>query len=336
MEPEARYTLIGTVVLGLALAAVLAVVWLSGSGRSKDSRQYTIVFERQSLEGLQVGGDVNMRGVKVGQVEMFTIARDNINRVKVAVRVDGRTPVSENTRAVVARNFLTGIARINLETPGTPGPELTRVPDGERHPVIPEGESGLQQIAESANRLALSGEEALTKLNALMSEQNQQAFGEALVGVRDLAVGLSTRLAALDRTLAGVDASARAFRGASERVGTALDRGAARLEPLTAQAETLLRDSRAAVTDLRAALGAGDVALRELARASRTLERQAESLGRRADDAADAGMLELRASAQELRRTAELLSVALERLAEPRSALIGPASRDLGPGEGAR
>lgn len=336
MEPDSRYTLIGAIVLGLALAMLASIVWLSGSGRSRDSRMYTIVFERQSLEGLQVGGDVNMRGVKVGRVELFTIDRDNINRVKAAVRVDSHTPVSENTRAVVARNFLTGIARINLETPGTPGPELTQVPEGERYPVIPEGESGLQQIAESANRLAMSGEEALANLNTLMSDQNQKAFSEALASVRDLAAGLNARLAAVDASLAGLDATAKAFRRTSERASEAIDAGSARLGPMATQAETLMRDANGAVTDARAALGAGQEALRQLAQASRTLERQAETLGRRADDAADASMLELRASAQELRRTAELLSVALERLSEPRSALIGPSRRDLGPGEGAR
>lgn len=336
MEPETRYTLVGAAVLGLVLAVIVALVWLSGSGRSKDSRLYTIIFERQSLEGLQVGGDVNMRGVKVGRVEQFTIDRDNINRVKAAVRVDGRTPVSENTQAVVARNFLTGIARINLETPGTPGPELTRVPGGERYPVIAEGESGLQQIAESANRLATSGEQALANLNTLMSPENQKAFGDTLAGVRDLAVGLNTRLATLDSALAGIDASARSIRKASDRIAEVVDVGARRIDPLATQAEALLRDSSLAVGDMRSAIGAAQGTLRDLTQASRALERQAESLGKRAADATDAGMLELRASAQELRRTAEQLSTALERLSEPRSALIGPRSRELGPGEAAR
>lgn len=315
MEPETRYTLVGAIVLALVAAAIATLIWLSGSGNARNSRLYTIVFDRQSLEGLQAGGDVNMRGVKVGRVEMFTIGRDNINRVKVTIRVDGRTPVSENTRAVVARNFLTGIARINLETPGTPGPELTSVPDGERHPVIPEGESGISQIAESANRLALSGEQALTNLNTLMTPANQKAFSDALLGVRDLAVGLNARLAALDSAIDGV-------------------------APLMRQSEALLRESTAAVGELRAALGSGQAvlgdaqtAVREFTRVSRALEQQAGALSRRADDAADAGMLELRASAQELRRTAEILAVAIERIAEPRSALLGPASRELGPGE---
>ena len=127
MEPEARFTAIGAMLLALLVAAAAATVWLTRSGPRADLRYYTIYFERQSLQGLQVGGDVEMRGVQVGRVERFSIARDNINRVQVTIRIDGRTPVSTNTVAVVGRKILTGLARIDLVTPGEPGPELTAV-----------------------------------------------------------------------------------------------------------------------------------------------------------------------------------------------------------------
>ncbi len=125
MEPEARFTAIGAILLALLVAAAAATVWLTRSGPRADLRYYTIYFERQSLQGLQVGGDVEMRGVQVGRVERFSIARDNINRVQVTIRIDGRTPVATNTVAVVGRKILTGLARIDLVTPGEPGPELT-------------------------------------------------------------------------------------------------------------------------------------------------------------------------------------------------------------------
>ncbi len=69
MEPETRYTVIGAVVLALIGAAVFGYLWLSSSGRAADFHYYTVYFERQSLSGLQVGGNVNMRGINVGRVE---------------------------------------------------------------------------------------------------------------------------------------------------------------------------------------------------------------------------------------------------------------------------
>jgi len=41
VEPEARYTLIGTVLLAIAVAALGAFVWLSSSGNKADTRQQT-------------------------------------------------------------------------------------------------------------------------------------------------------------------------------------------------------------------------------------------------------------------------------------------------------
>lgn len=328
MEPESRYPLIGAIVLLLGLGAAFAFAWWARDGAA-DAPYYTVVFDRQSVEGLQVGSDVSMRGVKVGRVERFTLGSENINRVKVLVRVDRQAPVSENTSAVVARNFLTGLARINLETPGEPGPQLTHVPPGEDYPVIPEGTSGMDQIAESANRLALSGEEALANLNRLMAPENREAFGQALAATRDIAVGISERLDALDRTLAGVDASVRAFGETNRDIAAAAQ-----------QARLVMSDAGAALGEARTMLTEGSAAIRdtrstleEFTRLARTLEREAGEVGARASGAADTGLLELRATAQETRRAAELLSQALERLSEPRSALIGPGARELGPGE---
>src|SRR5690606_22498720 len=133
MEPESRYTFVGAVVLALVAITILGYLWLAGVGSADNFRYYTIHFEQQSLEGMQIGSDVNMRGVKVGRVQEYSISRDNINRVDVVVRVDRETPVSVNTRAVVGRNLVTGIARIDLDTPGTPGPELVLVAEGERY-----------------------------------------------------------------------------------------------------------------------------------------------------------------------------------------------------------
>lgn len=329
MEPEARYKLIGVTVIALLAAVALVFVWLSRAGVAAEFRFYTIHFERQSLEGLQVGGDVNMQGIKVGRVEAFSIDRDNINRVNVVARVARRTPVSTNTTAVIARNLVTGIARINLETPGTPGPELEAVPEGESYPVIAEGTSDMEQIAESANRLVLSGEQALENLNRLMADDNQRALGETLAAARDLAVGLNARLATLDGTLRNVDASAQAFMQTSRQVGA-----------LAESAGGLVQESKATLAELRGVAGSGRAALdesrgtlAEFARLARTLERQSADLVPRVTDMADIGLLELRATAQETRRAAEALSLALERLSEPRSALIGPSAGELGPGE---
>ncbi|MCL4746024.1 MAG: MCE family protein [Burkholderiaceae bacterium] len=340
MEPETRYTLVGTLVIALVAAAAFALVWLQGAGVASEFRFYTIYFERQSLEGLQVGGDVNMRGIKVGRVEAYRIERENINRVKVTVRVGRVTPVSENTEAVVDRNLVTGIARINLVTPEDLGPPLDTAPENEAYPVIAEGTSDLQQIARTANSVVAAAEATLRRVNEVINEENVLAFREALIGVRDVAQGVNRRLDTIDSavvalrdtarsfqdTALALTGAARAVQGNTDQVGGAIVDIGKRVEPILVDAGAAMRETRATLQQVGAVLG-------DLTNATRTLERDASALARRAGDATDVGVLELRATAQQLRSGVDQLSRTLERLEDPRSALLGPGERKLGPGE---
>jgi phospholipid/cholesterol/gamma-HCH transport system substrate-binding protein len=255
MEPEARFTFIGALLLVLLLAAAAATVWLTRSGPRTDLRYYTIYFERQSLQGLQVGGDVEIRGVQVGRVERFSIARDNINRVQVTIRIDGRTPVSDNTVAVVGRKLLTGIARIDLVTPGTPGPQLTAVAAGEQYPVIAEGHSDLEQITGAVNGLAAKGAKVLDAVDELLKPENREAAAATLASIRDMAEAIRNTAESAQRVAGSTDAAVR-------------------------EATTTLRDlSRVAAALERAA----DVGVNELRVTTQELRSSAEIVARTAD-----------------------------------------------------
>lgn len=312
MEPEARYTAVGATLLALVVAVVLAMTWLARTGARADFRYYTIYFERQSLEGLQIGGDVNMRGVKVGRVESYSISRQNINRVQVTVRIDRSSPVSTNTVAIVDRNILTGLARINLATPGQPGPELAEVPTGESYPVIPEGESDIEQLTGAMNRLAITGAKALTNMEELLNQENREAFGATLANLRQISAALSKRMGRLDEVADALAKSAVEFGKSSQDIAVAVERVSAGAQPAIKQA---------------------DATLRELARAVQALERETTALAKRLEQATDSGAHEIRATAQELRSSAEILSRAADRLQDPRAVIFGPSAAQLGPGE---
>jgi phospholipid/cholesterol/gamma-HCH transport system substrate-binding protein len=331
MEPEARYTLIGTVLLALAVAAMGAFVWLSSSGNKADFEFYTVYFERQSLEGLQIGADVNMRGVKVGRVEDYTISRDNINRVAVTLRVARATPVSENTSAVVARNFVTSIARINLETPGKPGPPLSQVPEGERYPVIPEGTSDIDQITSSVTRLATQADVVLGQLSEVLGPGNQSNLAQTLAAIRGLSEALNQRVALIDQTSKTLQSSAHEFRQSSQAFTLTLQSVNGMIGPLGQEAGQTLRDARLALQSLAETGRRLETAIDG---SLKGLDRDLGKLSQRTTDAADLSVLELRATAEALRSSIELISRTLDRLHDPRAALLGPSQQQLGPGEG--
>ncbi len=319
MEPEVRYTLVGAIVLALIAAVSAAYVWLAHGGGAASFHFYAIHFESQSLDGLQLGSDVNMRGVKVGRVQEYSISRDNINRVEVVVRVDRETPVSLNTKAVIARNLVTGLARIDLVTPGTPGPELVEVTPGERYPVIPEGTSDLEQIAGALSRLTVTGESALANLEQLLEAGNREALVGAVVAIRDLARGLDQRLERIDGMSEGIRATALAMQHSSRDIAASVGQVA--------------RDGSAVLHDLQPLGRQAQATLADLSAAARALERESAAVTQRLGSTADAGVLELRATARELRQGAEQLSRVAERLRDPRAALLGPSPAQLGPGE---
>mgnify|MGYP003628066350 CR=1 FL=1 len=312
MEPEARYTMIGAFVVALMLALAIALVWVSGAGSGSDFHRYLIVFEKQSLEGLQVGSDVNMRGVKVGRVENFGIDRDNINKVSVEVRVDRRTPVSTNSEAIINRNLVTGLARIDLNTPGEPGPELDPSAD-DGLPVIAEGRADLDEITETASSLVASARQGLDSINALLSADNRKAMTDILLALR-------TTTASLDERVAGFAQTATDLSDTARRIGDSFVEIGQEVKPLTVEARKSLAQMRGA--------------LRDITKAVNQMQANTSALANRAGNAADVGVSELQATAREFRSGVDILSRTLDRLQDPRSALLGPGKGQLGPGEG--
>jgi phospholipid/cholesterol/gamma-HCH transport system substrate-binding protein len=313
MEPEVRYTLVGLALVVLVTAMVLGMIWLARTGARADFNFYRVYFQKQSLEGLQVGGDVNMRGIKVGRVEDYGLTKGSTNRVGVTIRVDKNAPVTEKTQATISRSFVTGIARINLETPDPPGEPLIAAAEGERYPVIPEGPSDIAQFTDTATKLADTASETFESLNKALSPENRAALAAALVNMRDLTAGLNARLDRLDRASDAIDRASRDFGTSAKKVGAAADRLANDFGPVAKQTEATLAELNTAV---------------------RAIQKDASALARRIDDVADSTGIEVRVMSQQIRASADLLAGALDRLQDPRATLLGAPAGALGPGEG--
>ena len=329
MEPEGRYTIIGVLLLLLVACAVAAGIWLNGYV-SGSLRYYTIYFQHQSLRGLQIGGEVNARGLKIGRVESYSFSPDSVNRVKVNIRVDSGTPVAVNTIANIGRNLVTGVARIDLETPNPPAKPLSVVPAGETYPVIAEGTSEFDQFSDSFNRIAVTGEAALANVRDLLTEENRRTLSETIVSIRDLSAGLTTRLAAIDSASTSLSRTAVSLQEAGSRITAAVEHTSANIDaqigPLSGQATRTLSDVQKLVAESQKSLST-------LARAVGTLEQQTTRAVGKVADSADVGLLELRATTRDLRIGMDNLNRTLERYQDPRATFLGPADTQLGPGE---
>ena len=326
MEAEARYTAVGAGVLLLIAALVASLVWLKNVGGRGDFNRFAIHFEQQALDGLEIGADVSLRGIKVGRVEDYALSGTKLNRVRVEVRIDRRAPVRTNTVAVVTRNFVTGIAAIALVNREPPGGPLAEVPEGESYPVIGEGHSDLDEIAGRVSKVGEIASIALTNVNQLLDADNRAAVMATVRNLRELSAGLNQRLGALDKTLARVGAAATDVgAGAAElgrsgsRIAAVAERGAERLDVTLTETERTLAEARAA--------------LQQLAQASGAVQKQVSATARRLEDSATNVDDQLGAAVSEMRVSVESAARVLDRLRDPHAALLGPAKSQLGPGE---
>lgn len=314
MEPEAKYTLVGTAVLILLALMTAAVVWLKSTSGQGDDVPYKIYFARQSLEGLQIRSDVKMRGIKIGSVTAFRISASNPGTVEVVIRVDGSAPIRQSTRADVERHLLTGIASIRLVNATEDSLPLTAVQPGEPYPLIAEGEAEYKW-SESIAQVAQNADETLNRINRTLSDENVKALGEVLANLQRISSRLDRSLAGLDGTLASMGQAADEVRALSTGVASDARKLAARYDKLGEEST---------------------VAVREITASIRRVSDDVARLSGRADALFADGGVELRATAQELRSAADSLGATARRFGDPGKLIFGPPGGSLGPGEAAR
>jgi ABC-type transporter Mla subunit MlaD len=149
-------------------------------------------------------------------------------------------------------------------------------------------------------------------MSQLLSDENQAAFKELLVNLRDISARAEASLASLDRTLASAGRAADEVRSMSAGITGETRRLAARYDALGEQATHSVKEVTATM---------------------RRISADVSRLSARLDGLVADGNLELRVTARELRATADSLGVAARRFNDPGRILFGPAKGSLGPGE---
>ena len=312
MEPEGRYTLVGVLVLAVAIGAAVALVWLSGAASGIAYQSYTIYFRKQSMDGLAVGSPVKMRGVKIGVVDRYRFATGGDDAVSVVVKVDAGVPVRENALAYVKRNLVTGLAAVEITNPDNTHPLLQTPPPGERYPVIAEGRSDLDKVATAVSRLAENGADVLERMNTLLSDDNQRAIARTLQNLTELSDHLAHNQAGLDAAVQGIRDAADEFRFAGASISQAATRAEGSIQGVSQNATA---------------------ALREATRAMEKLQQETTAVSARLQALTETSTLELTQAGREVRAASDAVTTAGRRLANPRAALFGPGKQQLGPGE---
>jgi phospholipid/cholesterol/gamma-HCH transport system substrate-binding protein len=263
METRSNHILVGAVVMGMLVAVVLFVVWLSNASGDQDKR-YDILFN-QAVEGLAKSSVVTFSGVPVGQVESINLMPKTPQFVRIRIAVEEDTPIIVGTTATMKATF-TGIASIQLDPPER-DPRRRRVdrpivcpnehPEAQCPfgvPVIPTKPGALGQLLSSAPEL-LERVSALTaRLTELLGDRNQNSIAAILENVQVISRNLAERSDEIAATLAEARIAIRQTGVAAEQMG----------QLANTSDQTLSRDVRPMIGDLRQTIRAAETSMNNL------------------------------------------------------------------------
>lgn len=178
MDTNVNYTLVGAFVITITAAIVIAIIWLS-SGLSVVPYSYYIVYSQESVSGLSIDAPVEYNGVNVGAVKSIELSTVDPHLVKVLLRINASTPVTQSTVATLTSRGITGVAFIALKDAGTDLRPLTVEP-GQDYPVIPTAPSIFMRLDTALTKLTKNFETIAESIHKLLDKDNLQSIKDTL------------------------------------------------------------------------------------------------------------------------------------------------------------
>ena len=199
METRANYVLVGSFVLALIAAAFGFVIWLSRVDLEHQPQTYLVYFYG-SVSGLQIGSEVQYRGVPVGRITDIRIDAENIERIRVTVEVNEGTPVKTDTYATLGLQGITGVAYLQLKGGTQNAPDLA-AQGKDDYPVIPSRPSGLEQVLDRAPELLERAIVISERLEQLLSEKNINGISASIDNINSTTQILANRTKQIDQAI---------------------------------------------------------------------------------------------------------------------------------------
>jgi len=249
VETRANHVLVGSFVLALVAAAVVAALWLSKIELDRTQVQFLIYFQG-NVTGLNIGSAVRYRGVPVGNVIDIRIDPENVERVRVLIEVTDDTPVKRDTIASLGIQGITGIAFIQLSGGTQVSPRMVAERTDEI-PVIPSQASGLEKVIETAPKIFEKAVVLVDRLSRLVSDKNLTAVTDMLENLRAMTARLGDQRGDLAQLVTEGKETLIALRraaGTAEKLGDELYRNST---PLLDGVGEAVGELKATLTEIR-------------------------------------------------------------------------------------
>jgi len=260
MYSRINYTVVGLFVVLFSAAVLGFGFWLAKYGFEQRYDRYYLYFN-ETVDGLTLDSSVKLKGVDVGKVSAIEIDPDNVERIRVLVRLKEGTPITRDMYGVLKLQGITGLSYVQIEG-GTQKAGRIRPENGEIG-VIPTRISLIQQLGKTAPDLMKKLERAVGSLDAFLSEHNRKQWKRILdnsAAATERAVEVEKKIIALsddfNRTLREVG---KDIHGVSSTLNT-------RLEPFMLHLEEAGRHISAVSRGIEQRLRRGEYDIKKIVR----------------------------------------------------------------------
>jgi phospholipid/cholesterol/gamma-HCH transport system substrate-binding protein len=285
VETRANFVFVGFSVLAAIAAIIIFIFWLGRSQLSKNEDVYHTYFTG-SVTGLSSGSPVRYRGVPVGTVGFIAIDRENIERIRVTLKLRPNTPIKTDTVASLETAGITGGAYVELSG-GTNAAPLLVSQNGEV-PVIRSESSGLQSALDEAPKLIAKLNQLGDQANKLLSDQNVKALSSTFDHLNSLSANLDAlgpdakeTIANLNKMTADLNKQLPGLLDAVKQDGASIKEAADSFHKVGNDVDAILVENRAPLRDFSAnGLGEISALVANLRTLTDTLNRVADHLDR--------------------------------------------------------
>jgi len=111
-------TILGAVVAAVAIGFFAFAAAQAGQTAGVGAQQYDLVARFQSVDGIGVGSDVRVSGVKVGVVRAIELEPQTNYMAKLTFTLDRGVAISDDSTARISTDGLLGGAHVSIEPGG--------------------------------------------------------------------------------------------------------------------------------------------------------------------------------------------------------------------------
>lgn len=213
MENKSHALIAGAFVVVVTVLLALLGIWLT---RDNTQRNLYEMSTGETVAGLQPQAVVRFRGVPVGKVERIGFDQKVKGNVLIRISIDRAAPVTKSTFATVASQGVTGLGFIQLDDNGESKERLQ--PNDSDPPRIPLRPGGLDKLLKQSDAIFSQAEQATTRLNQLLSDENQKAINTAVTQLAEASGSLNRLARGLEPTVATLPALSRDARAALKSI----------------------------------------------------------------------------------------------------------------------